>query len=248
MARFYDKAWTGEIAEESRFINELRREALGQIVAEIRAAMAPRAEAPRASTGDASRKLLEIGPGRGEITARIGLPPDRIVSLDVSTEALRAVRTLTKPCQGDAARPPFRAASFRCVFINAVLMFLPLDTFAGAAARMLEPDGALVILEPISGNPFMKLYRKFKSRYHGYADWHSLERLEASLRRYFAEVSITPYYWFIPLALLPAPLRFLTKCERLLLSGFPRSAWMVAVVCRGPKVRNEAGSVATPRA
>jgi SAM-dependent methyltransferase len=226
---FYDKAWTGEAATEARYIAGVRREALSYAFAAVETAF------DHARASNERPRLLEIGPGPGDAARRFAARGADVVGVDLSATALAALRGTARPCQGDAGRLPFRSGCFPVVFANSMLMFLPLERSLPEIARVTAKDGAVVILEPLDGNPFMRAYRRLRPRYAGIAKWHTYDALLESARRQFASVEIVPFYGFVPVTLLPGALRFLERIDRAILRLNPRAAWMVAISCRSPR-------------
>ena len=101
------------------------------------------------------RRVLDLASGGGAVTGelvrRSGGP---VVALDRSRRALAAD---AKPFDGaarlcgDAARLPFADGSFDLVFCQFALLWLDLPAVVGEVARVLQPGGALVALEPDYG-------------------------------------------------------------------------------------------------
>jgi hypothetical protein len=105
---------------------------------------------------------LEIGPGPGRFSPRVGLDGRRRVVLDLSQEALLALgeRWSTSPgaplphrIRGDAVRPPLRPGSFELVVaLGNTLGFAGTDSGAwlDATLGLLRPGGTIV-LESVAG-------------------------------------------------------------------------------------------------
>jgi len=131
-----------------------------------------------------ARRILDMGCGFGihtmYISRHLQIP---VVGLELNsmklTEAVRAFQLDPKPQNldwvcGEAARPPFRPASFDCILFTEVLEHL-LDPTAGLAACrcLLADEGVLILTVPsshnlnYSNNPFIiseKIFSLFQDR------------------------------------------------------------------------------------
>jgi len=100
--------------------------------------------------------VLDLGAGYGAVTAElVRRAGGRVVALDQELAALThpqdafegALRT-----GGDARRLPFAAASFDLVLSQCTLLWVaPLESAIGEIARVLQPGGVLLALEPDYG-------------------------------------------------------------------------------------------------
>ncbi len=101
------------------------------------------------------RRVLDLACGYGTVTGelvrRSGGP---VVALDCNPEALaaddEAFAGAERVC-GDAASLPFDDGSFDLVFCQFALMWLEVEAVLREVSRVLEPNGALVALEPDFG-------------------------------------------------------------------------------------------------
>lgn len=216
---YYDAAWADEAVAEALALERHRREAISRAFSLL---------------GDVrGRSLLEVGPGSGRAAARLRAAGARLVAADLSSSALgrtRAAAPLARLVQADLERLPFRPRSFDRVLVNSLLMFVDADRAAAEIGRSLRRDGAAVVVEPLSGNPVMALYRAATGRYRRIARWHALERLRAAFRPRFGRVEEAAYYLVPPAALLEGRARRLARAaEAFLLAlapGLARFAWV----------------------
>jgi SAM-dependent methyltransferase len=98
---------------------------------------------------------LEVGPGPGRFTDRIGHPNDRVSLLELSRATLTRFRSESRPgspsadlIQGDAVEPPFREGKFqRVVLLGNVLGFAEGDyaTLLAASGNLVRPSGKLLV-------------------------------------------------------------------------------------------------------
>lgn len=106
--------------------------------------------------GGAVGALLDIGTGSGHLLKLLGARATRAVGIDISTDALRFARTNVhgaglSHCEfqrGDMYALPFAAHSFDAVAMDGVLSDAGRPVAAlGEAARLLRPDGKLLVIE-----------------------------------------------------------------------------------------------------
>lgn len=220
---YYEKAWSAEAADESTLLVRMRREA------NVRALNSVLDEAARLRPAS----ILEIGPGEGVATRKFAAAGHRVTTLDLARSSLESLRGVSRPSQGDLSKLPFRENSFSIVFVNSVLMFTQLENSLGEIRKVLKPGGLAVLLEPLAGNPFLRIYRAIDGRYRGIAAWHGYDALVARAREKLNSVEVEPFYFLIPLAVLSGPFRAALALDRLLLRFIPQSAWLVLI--RGRK-------------
>lgn len=111
------------------------------------------------STGLASaERLLEVGCGEGGNLFHLGARPGW-VGIDFALPKLAHARTALRGlevCQSDAARLPFADASFDGVLIRDLLHHVPdRGAVLGEAMRVLEPGGAIGVVEPNRNSPLI---------------------------------------------------------------------------------------------
>lgn len=217
LRRFYESRWTNT---DSALFEKLRKETRAYAQGEIDAAL---------SSGG---RFLEIGPGTGAELRRLTAAGRRGFGVDISLPLLRTYAPAIPACQGDAVRLPFRAGTFHAVFADSILMHLDLSAAVSEMRRILAPDGVVIIAEPLSGNPWMKIWRAIDPTYRGLARWHSLVSIEETLRRNFHSWKRELAYLNPPLALLPRPFRGVIDLERRALALCPSLAWMAVFTAR----------------
>jgi SAM-dependent methyltransferase len=110
------------------------------------------------STGLAgARRLLEIGCGEGGNLFHLDARPGW-VGIDFALPKLAHARTAldVSVCQADAASLPFADGSFDAVLIRDLLHHVPDRVGVLAEAmRVLEPGGAIGVIEPNRNNPLI---------------------------------------------------------------------------------------------
>ncbi|MEN6345423.1 MAG: methyltransferase domain-containing protein [Armatimonadia bacterium] len=115
---------------------------------------APRSRLLRRAQIGLRQRVLEIGCGHGVVSEELARRvPGELVCLD---RRLEAVQTPPSPSTGrvaaDACDLPFRDACFDLVVCQNILLWVgDLTRAVGEIARVLEPGGALVALEPDYG-------------------------------------------------------------------------------------------------
>jgi len=104
-------------------------------------------------------RVLDVGVGTGFTTGHLG----DAVGIDLSAEMLGRARYSGQLVRGNFVRPPFRDAAFDTVVFAGSFYYLP-DPQAGidTAARLLRPQGTVVILSPVTWTlaPFVPIYSR----------------------------------------------------------------------------------------
>ncbi len=218
---FYESKESRKAFGETSVLGRMREEAVSKGENEV-------SEAVRNNPG----LLLEIGPGPGASAKKWKEAGHEVIVLDLSHFLLRTLSDRFRAVQGTGSILPFRNGMFRFVFCDSVLMHLDLESAVRECRRILAPGGQLVIVEPLSGNPWMSLWRRFDTTYGRIASWHSLEAVEEQLRRQFSSVRTELFYANPPLALLPNRLRGILKLDQAILKLKPSLAWMGVFVAR----------------
>lgn len=99
--------------------------------------------------------VADLGCGTGSLAVLLGAAGHRVSGLDYSSRMVEAARAKAASAgvaadftTGDAAEPPYAAASFDVVLVRHVLWALP-DPAAALArwTQLLRPDGVLVLVE-----------------------------------------------------------------------------------------------------
>lgn len=162
--------------------------------------------------------VLDIGVGSGGSVEALARRGARVVAADISFEALRRARARVgsdaRYVVLDAHRLPFRPRTFGRASLFSVLMFLDPDRFLPELASVLDADGRAAIVEPVSGNPLVSLWRASSRRYAGLARWRSSAEWRELFARRF-NVRAWESYYLLPFGTLLPP-------------GAPRSAWRSA--------------------
>jgi SAM-dependent methyltransferase len=171
-----------EYADESRFA--VRAAAWSNV-----AGARPREEAFRAIAEAYPDDVLEVGCGRGELSARVASELGAtVVALDQSERMVEIARAAGVDARvGDVQELPFDDASFDCAVAAWMLYHVPdVDRGLSELARVLRPGGRLVAVTNSERN-LPELWEKFgtrKRRTHAF----SVENAEPQLRRHFADV------------------------------------------------------------
>jgi SAM-dependent methyltransferase len=110
----------------------------------------------------ARRRVLDLGCGSGEASLGLLARGARPISMDLTRAAVQRLRGREPSlpvCQGDALALPFGSATFDHIISIGVLHHTPDWRRALAeAARVLRPDGRLVIMMYASGTPYHLLW------------------------------------------------------------------------------------------
>lgn len=104
-------------------------------------------------------RVLDVGVGTGFTTGHLG----DAVGIDLSREMLRRARYRGHLIRADFTRPPFPDGGFDTVVLAGSFYYLP-DPQEGidTAARLLGPQGSVVILSPATRilAPFVPIYSR----------------------------------------------------------------------------------------
>jgi len=192
----------------------------------------------------AGQRVLDIGAGAGEQAAMLAHAGATVVALDLTGSSLVRVRTR---CAGsglrcllvraDAQRLPFRAAAFDRVAAFSMLMFLDPGRTLAEMARVLRPDGLAAAVEPLSGNPLLRLYRAARRRYAGLARWLGRDELAEHFRRRFV-ITASHGFYLLPLGGLLSTGRARERWQRgetVLTRALPflrRYSWILVIAGR----------------
>jgi SAM-dependent methyltransferase len=161
IGEYYDQFWSPEnrAAQEEHDFGGFQRDAELTLWRFI-----------REGGGLAGRRLLEIGPGRGRDSEAFARAGARLVVSDVSIRSVELARERLRRAGlgerveavvADAARLPFRQASFDVSFSRFTIAHIPLQPLAAELARVLRPGGRALMVEPLRDNPLVRLYRRF---------------------------------------------------------------------------------------
>lgn len=111
------------------------------------------------------KAVLDVGCGEGGFAALLANEGADVVGLDPNAEAVARARAAVPAArfdQGVAEALPYDGRSFDAVvFVNA-LHHVPVPAMAEAlreAARVLRPDGALIVIEPLPSGSFFAALR-----------------------------------------------------------------------------------------
>ena len=145
---------------------------------------------------DASSHVLDAGSGTGIVTLGFqdaGFRPKQTIAFDLSINSLRIAREQFEeekridsknisPVQGNVLELPFAAETFHLVLTCGVLEYVSLDDGLREMARVLKPEGKLVLIpvKPSLVGTVLELLYKFKI--------HPVEEVRQSSERYFTIV------------------------------------------------------------
>lgn len=200
----------------------------------------------------AGKRLLEIGSGGGENVLALCANGARATGIDLSDVAVKLATTTAKE-RGiltadfhamDAEEMTFPDHSFDIVCGGAILHHLALERALPEIARVLDPAGYALFIEPLGYNPFINMYRRLTPKQRTPDEHPLLQSDLAALRRHFGTVNIRYYYLTTLLALPVASRAFarpvidaLNRLDVALFRVAPmlrRYAWIIVIELREP--------------
>jgi ubiquinone/menaquinone biosynthesis C-methylase UbiE len=199
------------------------------------------------------KHILECGCGINSYAYELAPFVQRINGIDISDEAVRqseeeAARAGIQNCSFhimNAENLEFEDNTFDLLFGVGIIHHLDLDVFYAEAARVLNPEGRMLFMEPLGYNPFLNLYRKMTPRLRT-PDEHPLLRKDLRLiHRFFGDVVVKYYHFFTLLAVPFRKTRLFSPCLHFLesldqicfryLPGFKYLAWYTIIEAGLPK-------------
>lgn len=155
-------------------------------------------------------KCLNIGAGNCPLhRSAIKDSGLRLVEIDISFSALFTSDSQSN-INADGQALPFKDNSFDAVTLFSVLMFMDPARVLSEVDRILKPGGRIAVVEPLSGNPFWRIYRTLRREYSGLAHYRSWKDLLSWKRDWFPDAQVYSFY-LTPLSPLLYPTNRLRK-------------------------------------
>jgi ubiquinone/menaquinone biosynthesis C-methylase UbiE len=152
-----------------------------------------------------NKKILEIGPGKGHELLQFVKLGANVTAIDISKNSLELSKELldkhnlsskVKFIQMDAHNLRFKKNQFDIVFLQSILMHLEPMRVAKQCRRVLKNNGVFLSIEPIDGNPLIKLYRlifsEFKETHPKYISHQQI----IEISKLFRTAQIKGFYLF----------------------------------------------------
>jgi SAM-dependent methyltransferase len=109
-------------------------------------------------------RVLEIGCSSGYAAERYAPACRSFVGIDISDAGIAKARSRGLPNAAfevaDAHNLPFKDGEFQAVVLHSLLHHLRIDPAVREIARVLQPQGLLLLREPLGTNPAISLYRR----------------------------------------------------------------------------------------
>jgi SAM-dependent methyltransferase len=192
--------------------------------------------------------VLELGCGADTLAGALVAREADVVGIDISPVAVELATARTPAARFEvmnAESTTFADGRFDAVVGSGILHHLDLDAAAAELARILDPAGTAVFLEPLGHNPFVNLYRRLTPDLRTEDEHPLLVDDLRRLQRDFAEVDVT-FHVLAALAAVPATrlgrlgrlvARGLDRLDQVLFRLVPplrRFAWIVVIRLRRP--------------
>lgn len=116
------------------------------------------------------KHVLDMGCGKGETSIFFAKRKARVISMDISSSMIKVttrlaklhhVNHLVKAMVADIQKLPFKKNQFDIVHGKAVLHHVHLETAVKEVYRMLKPGGIAIFSDPLTYNPFIRLYERY---------------------------------------------------------------------------------------
>jgi len=205
-----------------------------------------------------NKRILVAGCAEGSVTA-LARRGNEAIGVDISSAAIERLNAkierdgLAGRAQGfvmNAEKMAFPDNSFDGIVCKGVLHHLDISIALREWSRVLRPDGALYMVEPLAYHPAVSLYRRLTPKERT-VDEHPLIYSDFQLLSHHFEHVESKFYAFatvasVPFALLPRPLSLLggffdsvlRPVDRLLFRAIPATrylAWASYIKCTHPK-------------
>ena len=114
-------------------------------------------------------QALDLGCGRGEVSAQLALLGAEVTGVGISTESLSRARRLAQAqgvanrielMEGNVESLPFDDNRFDLAVSAGVMSFVDFDRAVAELARVVKQDGSAVILDTLGHNPIARLGRR----------------------------------------------------------------------------------------
>lgn len=114
-------------------------------------------------------ETLDLGCGRGEVSAQLAKLGANVTGIDISPESLARARSLAerhrvsdrvKLQDGNAEALPFDDDSFDLAVTAGVMSFVDFDRAIAELSRVVRRDGTAVILDTLGHNPIARMGRR----------------------------------------------------------------------------------------
>lgn len=154
------------------------------------------------------KRILDLGSGHGMASVVMARRGATVTACDLSpgycAEARHRAAANECPiqvvaCNGEQL--PFADQSFDAIWGHAILHHLNVSSAAQEMRRVLKLGGRAVLCEPWNGNPMWRIIRRLRNHTHHERPLSSVD--VDSLRKWFGQVSVTPFqFWrYVILAL-----------------------------------------------
>ena len=195
---FYDEMWSSQrTIDEDKEILSMRSESIEYSY--------------RRAEPLGGKKLLEIGCGAGFQTVEFAKRGALVTAIDFSESSVKNTKLLIakQDRSADVRRMnaeslDFPDGSFDIIYINSVLMHADKKKILRECSRVLRQGGRVIIVEPLSHNPFLLPYRLFFSPYKKTNPNYMSLSLFRKYLEFFSKMRHKEFYFFYVLAL---PLR-----------------------------------------
>lgn len=195
-------------------------------------------------------KVLELGAGHGTHST----PPinggGELWALDISDESLKILAKrypFVRAVVGNMESIPLETSSFDVVLSAGSLSYGNLERVTNEIIRVLKPDGCLIVIDSLDGNPIYQVNRFFHylrgnrtySTLKNMPNWKSVNSLRARFQETEA-LFFGSWLWLFPILTLVIPssvaIKIIDRVERAL--PLRKRAFKFVLVCKKLKHNN----------
>lgn len=199
------------------------------------------------------KKVLEYGCGEGSYAYLAAKNGAHVTGIDISSKAIKQAQKNKPDNSGDrieflemdAESLDFENDSYDIVCGTGILHYLNPAKALPELSRVLKPNGKAIFLEPLAGNPAIRLYRRLTPNLRAQEELPLTKKDLRNFKEYFNLVSFS---YFHLLSLFAVPFRnrksfffirrVLERTDTLLMTMFPflkQLCWQVVIILENPK-------------
>lgn len=180
------------------------------------------------------KHVLEVGSGYGDRAIALARRGAKVVGVDIAKNYVEVATTKTSNipnitcrfAEMDCHNMTFESGYFDYVIGDAILHHLDLATCLAEICRVLRPGGSALFIEPLAGNPLLRLFRRLTP----FARTVDEKPLDKEDLLFISSLGITrsEYYGLLcaPVSAMTSGIPFVGPNNVLVRSAFVAEAWL----------------------